>query len=68
MQDELAVDTKDINEGSPLFSSGIIDSFSLISVMTFLEQKAGISIEPSEVTLENFDSIDNILKYVSRKA
>lgn len=68
MIEELAIDPKHIQEDTALFSGGVIDSFSLISIMTFLEQKAGISIEPSEVTLDNFDSIKNILSYVGHKS
>ncbi|MGH1574839.1 acyl carrier protein [Methylobacterium sp. P31] len=67
MQNDLAIDTGSIGEKTPLFSSGLIDSFSLVSLMTYLEQEAKISILPTDVTLDNFDSIEKILSYLSSK-
>ena len=50
-----------------LFSSGIVDSFAPITLMTFLESQCGFRIGPMEVTLENFDSVDCILQFAERK-
>jgi len=57
-----------MSEDSPLFSSGIIDSFSLVSLMAFIEDKGNLRINPSEVTIDNLDSIERILKFVDSKA
>ena len=51
----------------PLFSSGIVDSFTPITLMTFLESQCGFRIGPMEVTLDNFDSIERILRFAERK-
>ncbi len=66
LKDDLAVDVDDINTETLLFSSGIVDSFALVSMMTFLESEAGIQISPADVNLSNFDSISRILAYVER--
>lgn len=63
---DLSIDTQDINEETLLFSSGIIDSFALVSIMTFVETEGGIRISPADVNLANFDSISRILDYVNR--
>lgn len=68
MEDELAVDPAEISPDTLLFSEGIIDSFALVSLMTFLEQEGGFMVDPADVNLENFDSLDRILNYVSRVA
>ena len=65
--DDLNIDTAAIAPANPLFSSGIVDSFALITLMTFLESRCGFRIGPMEVTLENFDSIERILQFVERK-
>ena len=66
LQQELAVDTTDLVVSTPLFSAGIMDSFAIITLMTFLETEGGISIDPVDVNLENMDSIQRIMNYVSR--
>lgn len=54
---ELAPDT-------PLISSGIVDSFSMVSLKTFLERKYGVKLPDSEATPEAFDTISSIVTLV----
>lgn len=65
-QRELGLDTRGIDRSTPLFSAGLIDSFSLVSLLLFLETRSGITIQPMDVTLANFDSIDRMLAFVAR--
>lgn len=65
IEDELAVDAE-LGEDTLLFSSGLIDSFSLVSLMSFIEDEGGVRISPTDVKLENFDSIGRILAYLDR--
>jgi acyl carrier protein len=65
--DDLNIDTAAITPANLLFSSGIVDSFALITLMTFLESQCGFRIGPMEVTLENFDSVERILQFAERK-
>jgi len=67
VRDNLGVDTTDIETSTPLFSSTIIDSFSLISLITFIEESTGIQVAPQDITLEHFDSIEGILAYSNRR-
>lgn len=64
LSDSLDVDLDGLDEDSPLFSTGVIDSFALVSIMTFLESECGIRISPEAVTLDNFDSVNNMLAFV----
>lgn len=65
MHEETALDIEEIGLDTPLFSAGVIDSFSLVSLMSFIEQHGDIRISPGDVTLENFDSIERIMQYVN---
>jgi acyl carrier protein len=65
--DELGVEGENLEAGTPLFSGGLIDSFSLVTLMTFIENSGEVSILPSDVTLENFDSIERITHFISQK-
>ncbi len=66
LRDDLALDTSGIHADTLLFSSGVIDSFALINLMTMIETEGGVRISPADVNLANFDSIERILKYAGR--
>ncbi len=52
---------EDVDENTPLISSGIVDSFSMVSLKTFLEKKFDIKIPDEKATTEAFDSVNNII-------
>jgi acyl carrier protein len=64
LEQKLGVDTREVNEQTPLFTSGLIDSFSLVDLIMFIETSAGIRMETLDVSFENLDSIERILRYV----
>jgi len=47
--------------------SGIIDSTGLLELVTFVEQRYGISIGDRELVPENLDSLRNISQFVAQK-
>lgn len=66
LEDELGADLAEVENDTLLFSSGIIDSFALVNMMMFLETEGGFRISPTEVNLENLDSIDRILAFSNK--
>ncbi len=50
-----------INYDTPLISGGIVDSFSMVSLKLFLENKYNIQIPDAKATPKAFDSVNNIL-------
>lgn len=48
----------------PLISSGIVDSFSMVSLKTFLENKYDIKIPDEKATPEAFDTVRKIMALV----
>lgn len=58
---------EDFNSETALFSTGFLDSFQLITLVSYLESSAGIRIKPMEVNLHNLDSIDKILLFIEKK-
>jgi acyl carrier protein len=50
-----------------LLERGIVDSTGILEVIEFLRGAFGIAVEESELLPENFDSIEAIVAYVSRK-
>jgi len=53
-------DDQEIGLDSPLISSGIVDSFSMVSLKRFLEKKYSISIPDDKATPEAFDTVNKI--------
>jgi acyl carrier protein len=62
---DLAIETEDLADETPLYSAGIIDSFMLLSLISFLE-KGGYTVDTADITLDNFDTIERILAYAKR--
>jgi acyl carrier protein len=61
LEDEDEVITYD----TPLISGGIVDSFSMVSLKRFLENKYKISIPDDKATPEAFDSVNKIVILVN---
>src|SRR5207249_3720632 len=64
---DLGVDVSGIEDATPLFSSSLLDSFSMVGLIMFIEQQAGIRMDVLDITMENLDSIASILKLVECK-
>ncbi len=57
---EYAEDDDTVNFDTPLISSGLVDSFSMVSLKRFLEVKYKISIPDDKATPEAFDNVTKI--------
>jgi len=53
-------DGEPITYDTPLISGGIVDSFSMVSLKRFLENKYNIQIPDDKATQEAFDSVNKI--------
>lgn len=68
ISEDTGIEASEISDDTLLFSDGLIDSFTMSSVLAFIEEQLGIQIEMSDVTLENFDSISRIIAFTDRQA
>ena len=57
----------EIDGDQSLIDSGYIDSTGIIGLVTFMENAFSIRIHDHEIIPENFDSLNNIYSYISRK-
>jgi acyl carrier protein len=62
---EYVEDDTEIGYDTPLISGGIVDSFSMVSLKRFLENKYKISIPDDKATPEAFDTVNKIVKLVN---
>lgn len=47
--------------------SGVIDSTGVLELVSFVEERYGISVNDRELIPENLDSLDNITRFVASK-
>ncbi len=59
-------DEIEVEDDTPLISSGIVDSFSMVSLKVFIEKKYDIKLPNSEATPEAFDTVNSIVELVQR--
>jgi len=57
-------DDVEVSNDTPLISSGIVDSFSMVSLKAFLEKKYEIKLPDEEATPEAFDSVNSIVALI----
>jgi acyl carrier protein len=51
------------DDSASLFSDGVIDSFSLVELMSTLEELLGVKIPDAELMPSRFESVAKIVKY-----
>jgi acyl carrier protein len=66
LQELIRDEELDLGRDEAIFSSGLLDSFSVTQLICFLEDQFGIKIAISAVTLQDFDTIGRILELVER--
>jgi acyl carrier protein len=57
-----------INEDSLLFREGFFDSMGFVLLIDFIEEKFNIKTSDEDLIEENFESINAIAKYISKKS
>lgn len=57
----------DISVDTKLVSSGIVDSFSLVSLQTFIEREFGKLIPAPRMTVDRFDTIRQIVAVINQQ-
>ena len=55
-----------ITEDTKLISSGLIDSFSLVSLQTFIEREFGKRIPAPKITAESFDTVKQMIEIINQ--
>ncbi len=56
-----------LEDDEPLFESGIIDSLGLIKLLAFIDETFNISMNMSEINIEDFNTLNDILKTIKNK-
>lgn len=67
IKDEYITDEEiDITPETKLISSGLIDSFSLVSLQAYIEKEFGKRIPAPLITAESFDTVNQMIKIINQ--
>ena len=58
---------EELRDDTPLFTGGLLDSFTMVDLIQFLEEESGLPMSETEVNLENLDSVQRILAYAASR-
>jgi acyl carrier protein len=61
--DKMGLDASDVDSQTSLFSSGLLDSFSLVDLIMFIESETNTKMSPLDVNLDNLDSIERMIRF-----
>ena len=56
---------EEIDETTPLISSGLIDSLSVVSLVAFIDKRFGVKIPDEKGTVENFETVTKIIETIN---
>jgi acyl carrier protein len=63
--DHFRIEPGELSDSTPLFSTGLLDSFAMVELVAFAESSFKKKVRARDLTLENFDSIERIVGYFS---
>ena len=59
---------KDIGDDESLLRTGVISSLGMMEVVGWVEESFGVTVEPEEITEQNFDTLRGIARFVLSKS
>ena len=60
-------DEEPIEPGTDLLLTGLVDSLGVVLIVDWMEERLGISIDPADVVLENFQMVRQMVEYAQRR-
>lgn len=56
-----------LDQNTPLISNGLIDSFHLVDLAIFIEEKYGVRIDDSELNPDTFDTVSQLSELIRQR-
>ena len=68
INEEFVIDDTDVDIATAnLLEEEIIDSLGIFTLVSFIEDKFGVTVEPEEVNLDNFETVEAVANLVLGK-
>jgi acyl carrier protein len=65
--DIAAHDDEVVHADTDLLLTGLVDSLGVVQIVGWLEDRYGIDIDPSDVTLDNFQTVRRMVSYLAAR-
>ena len=60
-------DEAEFSDSDNIFELGFVNSLFAMKLVTYVENSFKIKVENSDLRLDNFNSVDNIVKFINNK-
>jgi len=60
-------DEKDFDDNTNLIERGIVDSMSLVRLISFIEENCDIQVQDEDIVPENFSSLNKISSFIAER-
>jgi acyl carrier protein len=67
IQEEIVFDDVVVAGDSDLLLSGAVDSLGVIRVTHWMEETTGVVVDPGDVTLDNFQTVNKMVSYLDAR-
>ena len=68
IQDEIVLDDVVVTGDFDLLMTGAVDSLGIIRITHWMEETLGVVVDPGDVTLDNFQTVDKMTAYLDARA
>lgn len=68
IQEEIVLDDVVVTGDFDLLMSGAVDSLGIIRITHWMEETLGVVVDPGDVTLDNFQTVDKMTAYLDARA
>lgn len=65
LRDELGLDEAALTPDAELIATGLVDSVALVRLVTFIEDKTGLTVPNRDISVEHFGSLEKMGRYVN---
>lgn len=67
LRDEIVLDDVELTGDFDLLLSGAVDSLGVIRITHWMEETTGVVVDPGDVTLDNFQTVDKMIAYLDSR-
>ena len=64
---EVSLGGEQVLPDTDLVMSGLVDSLGIVLIVDWLEQRLGVAIDPADVVIEHFESVDAMIRYLGSR-
>jgi len=64
VRDDVSTGDEPVDASTDLLLTGLVDSLGVVMIVEWIEDDLGIEIDPGDVVLEHFQTVDAMLAYL----